>query len=186
MSRLLLFHGEEESKDLGKGLVANVRGGELTIERSGQTIFSGPAECDYEVHRTKGMIEVRPLVPPRGKSTNLIGWLCGAPHMAIVTNMNAYRRKVHNYTHTYYGKVEKWENSGDGWKVYWTRKGKEHSVPFCVAFYIDKNITVDEILKMLPMMQKAGYPDWYIQKILNEKFGVTQERFNAVLKETAL
>ena len=180
MSRIVLSGLLEGTEiRLGKDMTVIVLKGRLIVKRRNNVLFEKSADEDWVLHRTPGRITLKPLIPPKGKGSIFLGWMCGAPRMAMKDSEAFYQEAKKKYK---YPDMQTWEINGEGYMFFWSQKNKPSSTPYCVAYYISPEIKVPAILTMIPMMRNAGYSYKYISKLLGKKYGVTQMDFDKALE----
>ena len=185
MARHLIFCEEETTKKfLGRSSKYSYVDGMLSVYRYGELVYQASASDRdaYEVKCTSEKTSVKKITLPSGKR-KLIGWLCGVPFMAICANEDFFDEMLHNYYHSKkaVSTSAEWEIIGNSYRFMWNKKEGKTTRPYCIACFIDKEITNSEILELLPMMREAGYPDWYLFEVLNKRFAIAREDFEVAL-----
>ena len=187
MARHMFFCEEKTGttpKKLGNSTTYTYAEGTLCVYRYGKLVFQRKASYReaFEIRATKQRTTVKKLEAPKRRN-EIVPWLCGVPYIAVCTSKQQYREKIDNYYNTSYSAAtsKEWEVTGSSYAFRWSRKNNKNSKNYCIACFISRAITIEEILQLLPMMRKAGYPDWYLMNVLGELFGITADAFERAL-----
>jgi len=183
MARHAIFCEKEETIPVKVGMKAayTYMGGIFTIYRREKGKWVPRRQLEVKQFEAvdllvkNGNIHLIKMSPPPER-IHLIGWLCGAPKKCNVTSMSEYEDRVTNY-YEEMADIERdeWEVRDSAYSFMWSKLCEEGSVNYCVAYFISEAITLQEIIDLVK--QNGVYPSWYMFKLLNERFGISKERY---------
>ena len=157
--------------------------GYLRVYNRGHTVsFERANKGDgFVIICDKGKAFLRKMVPPRGSGA-LVTWFLRFNKYNRATSIEEYEKLLY------------WNRNKRQWEGYREREHKSEGYVFTlcnspvddnyrnVAGFVSEAVTKKEVIELIPLM--THHPDWYIQILLWETFGVTQEEFQNARKKT--
>jgi len=179
--RIFLQYPQETPKRLGMHSFYIYNDGVLSIYNRGSLVYSGKVNQGEAciVKFQNGNVKVAGLLPPYKKG-DFVSWLLG------------FNKNNRGCTQEEYEAVLEKERFRLHWNEYieWETVGEHYVFMRCndpivksrnVACFFSDDITKEEVLELIPLM--TYYPPWYVSKVLQERFGVTEEEFEKAVKK---
>lgn len=173
-----IFIGDEEilERELGINSSYTYQDGFLRIYNKGRIVYflevkKGDA---FVVICDKGKAFLKKMVPPQRRGA-LISWLLKFNKDNRASSLEEYKRKLPSERERHY-----WENyqeqeyKSDGYVFTLCNSPKDHYSRNVAGFFSDA-ISKKEILQLTNRMNY--HPEWYVKKLLNERFGISDEEF---------
>lgn len=181
--QIFIYDEQTNEKQLGKHASYLYQDGYLRIYNKGRVVYFLEAHKGdaFAVICDKGKAFLKKMVPPQRKGA-LIGWL-------LRFNKDNRANSVEEYKRMLIGQRKR-----HLWEGYKEREYKSESYIFTlcnsqfdnnsrnVAGFFSDAITKKEILELIPLM--VHHPEWYVQKLLSERFGIAEEEFQKTRKDT--
>jgi hypothetical protein len=173
-----IFIGGQEvyDKPLGINSSYTYADGSLRIYNKGRVVYFLEAkEGDaFVVICDKGKAFLKKMVPPQRKGA-LIAWLLRFNKDNRASSVGEYKRKlpVERQRH-YWENYQEQEYKSDGY-IFTLCNSRIDNYTRNVAGFFSDAITKKEILGLVNRMNH--HPEWYIKKILKERFGISEEEF---------
>lgn len=182
--KIFISDEEVEKKYLGINSYYTYLDGYLRIYNKGKMVyFLQPKKGDaFIVKCLVGKAFLKKMVPPL-RNSNSIAWLIGFHKYNRAWNDEDYEKRLEERRKRHYWDgYEEWEYKSDGYR-FTLCNSEFDSNHRNVVGYIKDTITKEEIIELIPFM--IYHPSWYVQKLLYERYGITEEEFNDAYKNIA-
>lgn len=173
---------KEIQHNIGKNACYVYMDGILEVYNKGRLIYSWETHVGeaFAVMCEKGKVVLKKMVPPYRKGA-LVAWLLNFQKHNRADSQGEYEKKLKKYRDRYewYGYKECQYRS---WGYMFTLCNSPYSdEERNVAAFVSDAITKAEVLELIPRMKY--HPNWYIQKLLWERFRITKEEFKVACKK---
>lgn len=166
----------ERQETFGKNACYVYMDGIMDVYNKGRLIYSQEAQKGdaFVAMCEKGKVILRKMIPPQRKGA-LVAWLLNFQKHNRAESQEEYEKKLAKYRERYnwYGYEEQKYRS---WGYVFTLCNSPYSDGLRnVAAFVSDAVTKAEVLELIPFMK--NHPDWYVQKLLWERFKISKEEF---------
>lgn len=181
--QIFIYDEQTMEEQLGKNSSYLYQDGYLRIYNKGRVVYFLEAHKGdaFAVICDKGKAFLKKMVPPQRKGA-LIAWLLRFNKDNRANSVEEYKRMLigQRKRHLWEG-YEECEYKSQSY-IYTLCNSPFDSNSRNVAGFVSDAISKKEIFELIPFM--VHHPSWYVQKLLFERFGITEEEFEKARKNT--